>query len=215
MLNYISSFGVFIPLIIGLRRWGSLSAPARIIVGYFGFWALEAVVDRWSRKVLHTNMYLFHVTVLVETWLLGWAYYQAYDLKPVRRVMPWVGAVFTLVALADAFWLEGLNHENLVARAVQVPLMIIMILLYFEQWVREMRLDNPWHNFMFTVSVGLSIYYAGSVMSYLNDTRNPLAVSVMGFIIDASYIINLVLMTGALWREAQPQAGESYGPKAA
>ncbi|RTQ45263.1 hypothetical protein EJV47_25635 [Hymenobacter gummosus] len=203
-LNLISSFGVLIPLAIGLRRWGILSPAARIIVGYFGFWSLEAFVDQWSRRVLHTNMYLFHVTVLVETLLLGWAYYQVYDLKPVRRIMPWVGVAFTLVALADAFWINDLQHENAVARVVQVSLMLAMILLYFEQWVREMRTDNPWHNFMFLVSVGLAIYYAGSVMSYLGIASGGFAAIVMAIIIDLSFIVALVLMTVALWREAFP-----------
>lgn len=201
LLNYISSFGVLIPLGIGLRRWKFLSLPARIIVGYFGFWALEAFVDRWSRVYLHTNVYLQHVTVLVETWLLGWAYYCTYDLKPIRRLLLPLGGVFTLVALADAFWISGLNQLNTVARSVQVVLMLLLILLYFEQWIREMSLDSPWQNLMFTTSVGLAIYYASSVMSYLSLATGGFAGSVMSIVIDSAYTVALVLMTIGLWRD--------------
>lgn len=210
VLNYISTFGVILPFVIGVRRWGVLSLPARIVVGYFGFWSLEAFVDRWSRAVLHTNVYLYHVTVLVETLLLGWAYYCTLDLKLVRRTMPWLGAAFVLIAVADAGWISGLNEVNVVTRSVQVPLMIGLTLLYFEQWVREMRAEDPWHNFMFTVSVGLAIYYAGSVMSYLSIAPSNFASSIMSAIIDTSTIVALVLMTLALWREVYPPTRPAY-----
>lgn len=212
LLFWLSSFGVLIPLAIGLWRWRLLSTPARIMVGYFGFWAVEAVVDQWSRKVLHTNIYLYHVTVLVETWLLGWAYYHTYDLKPVRRAMLPVGAAFTLVALADAGWISGLNQLNTTTRLVQVVLMLAMILLYFEQWVRDMRPDNPWRNFMFMVSVGLAVYYAGSAMSHLMRQigLSSLADDIMSVIIDSTYDIALVLMTVGLWRETHPRPASTY-----
>ncbi|RAK65915.1 hypothetical protein [Hymenobacter edaphi] len=211
MLNYISSFGVIIPLAIGLWYWRTLSLPARIIVGYFGFWTVEAVADRLSRTFLHTNMYLYHVSVLVETWLLGWAYYHVYDAKPVRKAMLPVGLLFTLVAVADATVISGLHSLNAVARAVQVALMLAMILIYFEQWMREIRPESPWHNFMFIVSVGLAVYYAGSVMSYLLHPANgTLASAIMSVIIDGSYIINLVLMTLGLWRETRQQSSTNY-----
>lgn len=201
VLNFISSFGVVVPLIIGLYGWAKLSPAARTLVVYFGFWFVEAFVDLWSRKALHTNMWLFHVTVLVETWLLGWAYYRVLDVKLVRRLLPWAGVVFTLVALADAFWINDLHHENTVARVVQVSLMLTLIMTYFEQWLREMRADSPWYDFMFMVSVGLAIYYTGSVMSYLSITPHGVGKVVMMAIIDSSYNVGLVIMTIAMWRE--------------
>ncbi|GAB3839321.1 hypothetical protein [Hymenobacter jeollabukensis] len=212
VLILVSGFGVWIPLLIGLWRWRSLSLPAKIIVGYFGFWAVEAVVDQWSRKVLHNNIYLYHLSVLVETWLLGWAYYHSYDLKPVRRAMLPVALAFTLLAIADACWIAGLDHLNVVTRAVQVMIMLSLVLLYFEQWVRDMRLDNPWHNLMFLVSVGLAIYYAGSVMSYLliDDNSSAVASLIMSVIIDITYIVALGLMTLGLWREIHPRTSPAY-----
>jgi hypothetical protein len=206
-LFWISSFGVLIPFGIGLWRWRYLSPAGRIIVYYFGFWTVEAFVDQWSRKVLHTNIYLYHVTVLVETWLLGWAYYQVLDLKPVRRVMLPLAGLFSLVAFADAFWIAGLHQFNTVTRVVQVVLMLAMIMLYFEQWVRDMRTDSPWRSLMFMTSVGLAVYYTGSLMSYLLKHIGPYDTSnaVMSIIIDSSYNVALVLMTIGLWRETRPQ----------
>ena len=202
LIFWFGSFGVLVPLVIGLRRWRYLSPAARIIVYYFGFWSVEAFVDQWSRRVLHNNIYLYHVTVLVETLLLGWAYYQVYDLKPIRRIMPWVGAMFTWVAFVDACWLAGLYQLNRVTRAVQVVLMLTMILLYFEQWTREARAVSPWRNLMFMTSVGLAIYYTGSVMSYLLQTGALTTIErIMSLCIDSTSSVALVLMTIGLWRD--------------
>jgi hypothetical protein len=200
----------WVPVIIGLWRWRHISPPARIICYYFLFWAVEPVVDLWSRRVLHTNIYLFHVSVLVETLLLGWAYYQVLNLQLVRRIMPWVGVLFTLVALADAFWINGLNQDNTVARVVQVPLVLIMVLLYFEQWIRELHSGSPWRNFMFIVNVALVIYYTSSVVSYLNLGSGGAAAAVMGIIIGLAVLVRLLLMTWALWQEAYPQKQSNW-----
>ncbi|KUG09641.1 hypothetical protein [Solirubrum puertoriconensis] len=202
-LNRASMFGVLVPTVLGVWRWRSLSKSARILVWYFAFWSADAFVDMWSRKVLHTNIYLFHVTVLVETWLLGWAYYHALNQAWVKRWLPVAGVIFTLVCLADAFWWSGIHHLNIYARAVQVVLMITLVLLYFEQWLLQLRAINPWYDFMFLVSVAQAIYYAGSVTSYIMKNEKGIANRWMGVIIDGTYIIGLVLMTLALWREGR------------
>ncbi|UYZ61046.1 hypothetical protein [Hymenobacter latericus] len=204
LLNRASMFGVLVPAVLGVWRWRSLSKPAHILVWYFAFWSADAFVDMWSRKVLHTNMYLFHVTVLVETWLLGWAYYHALQQPWVKRWLPVVGVAFTLVCLADAFWWSGLHRPNVYARAVQVVLMITLVLLYFEQWLQQLRALNPWYDFMFLVSVAQAIYYAGSVTSYLLKSEKGAAGRWMSVIIDGTYLAGLVLMTLALWRDGRP-----------
>ncbi|RTQ45262.1 hypothetical protein EJV47_25630 [Hymenobacter gummosus] len=211
----VSSFGVVVPLAIGLRHWRLLFPAGRSIVYYFGFWTVEALVDQWSRKVLHTNVYLYHVSVLVETWLLGWAYYHTFDLKPVRRIMPWVALVFTLVALVDFFILAGPHQLNRVTRAVQVVLMLIMVMLYFEQWTREVHTGSPWRNLMFISSVGLAVYYTGSVMGYLLQNGAPtLTQRIISLLIDSTYNVALVLMTLGLWRETAPPVAPDEGPGA-
>ncbi|GAB2959415.1 hypothetical protein GCM10027048_28500 [Hymenobacter coalescens] len=206
LLNFLISYGVVVPLLIGVWRWSALSRPAQIITGYFAFWFAEAFVDQWSRRTLHTNMYLFHVTVLVETWLLGWAYYEALRAPAVRRLLLPFGLVFTLVALLDAFWISGLDHQNKVARTCQVVLMLMLAFAYFEQWLSDLRGRSPWHNFMFVVSVAQVIYYAGSVMGYLvKQSGNELIGRVTGLVIDSTYLVSVVLMTLALWRDGRPQ----------
>ncbi|WP_400191887.1 hypothetical protein [Hymenobacter sp. B81] len=204
--QWLSSFGVLVPLALGIWRWRSLSGPARAVVWYFAFWTLEAFVDVWSRRVLHTNIYLYHVSVLVETWLLGWAYYRALSSPRLRRWFVPVGLVFTAVAVADATVLSGLDRSNQYARALQVVLMLGCALLYFEQWLHELRVREPWQDFMFLVSVGLSVYYAGSVMSYMvadSQTAANQLMHALALVINLSYLFALVLMTLGLWRDGR------------
>lgn len=201
-LSQLANYGVIVPFALGLYYWARLTTPARIIVLYFGFWAVEAVVNEWSVRVLHNNIYLYHITVLVETWLLGWAYYYVLREK-MRRVLLLVGGVFTIVCLLDASVWAGLNQLNTYARTAQVIVMLGLILLYFEQWLEELR-TRPWADFMFVVSVAQAIYYAGSFMAYLlQSSASGVANSINGLVIATSYLVTLVLMTWALWRETR------------
>jgi hypothetical protein len=208
-----------LPLGLGLMRWRRLSPAARIIVWYFAFWSVEGFLDVWSRAVYNTNGWLFHLSVLVETWLLVWAYLQVLQAPRLRQVLRVALLIFTAVAVADATVLSGLREANPYARAVQVVIMLGCALCYFEQWLHELRARNPWRDFMFTVSVGLTIYYAGSVMGYLLMKTGPPTRQfyhyVMGLVINTSFIVAMVLMTLALWRDGRPQAEGSLRSKAA
>ncbi|OON68757.1 hypothetical protein [Hymenobacter sp. CRA2] len=205
-----TNYGVLVPFLIGLWYWRRLDAAARIIVLYFGFWSVEGFVNLWSVHVLRTNIYLYHVTVLVETWLLGWAYYVVLRSEFIRRLMLPLGLAFTVVCLLDAFVWSGLSHFNTYARTVQVVLLLALILLYFEQWLQDLRVQ-PWADFMFVVSVAQAIYYTGSFMPYLlQGTTQNRAVSdaISGMIIATTYLITMMMMTWALWREARSPAND-------
>ncbi|WP_345220970.1 hypothetical protein [Hymenobacter koreensis] len=194
-------------------RWRNLSGPARAVVWYFLFWTIEAFVDTWTRKQHLPNAYLFHISVWVETLLLGWAYHLALRNERLKSWLLLAQAVFTAVAIADATFLSGINQMNRYARVLQVVLMLVYAFAYFEQWVRELRVRSPWNDFMFVVSVGLSVYYTGSVMGYVTLKNDPefsrLVAYSTAIIINLAYIFAMVLITIGLWRDANPQAEPS------
>lgn len=215
MVNIVSLFGVWLPLILGIWRWRSLSKQARIVVVYFAFWAVEAFVDLWIKQNSGDNRFLYHITVFVETWLLGWAYYSSMRVEKLKRWFLPVGIIFSVVAVADAFIWSGLKQLNDYARSAQTVVLLSCCLLYFEQCVREARIQNPWWDFMFLTSVGQTVYYAGSVMSYLvmeNVTSyGSLDGIITSLVVDSTYIFAMVLMTLGLWRDGKGHLIQQHG----
>jgi succinate dehydrogenase hydrophobic anchor subunit len=210
-VSFISLFGVLVPLALGIWRWHGLSKSARIIVVYFAFWAVEAFVDLWIKHQKGSNFFLYHITVFVETWLLGYAYYLSVRSDKLRRWFLPAGLLFSAVALADAFVWSGLDKLNDYARSVQTAGLLACTLLYFEQWVREVRHNNPWWDFMFLLSVGLAVYYAGSVMSYLimDSAKHDMGLdrNLTALIIDSTYVFAMTMMTLGLWRDGRTRSG--------
>ncbi|GAA4373656.1 hypothetical protein [Hymenobacter koreensis] len=203
-VNRIGGFGIAIPLLIGLWRWKYLTPPAKALVWYFAFWTVEAPINLWSRKVLHTNIYLHHLDVLVETWLLGWMYYRAFGLGRLQRWLPVMGVAFTLLALADATVLAGLNQPNAYARLGQTLLMLSVIILYFDHYMQRISVNyHSWDDTVFRVSIGLAIYYAGSITGYIffKLTDDLMIVRTAGLLIDSLFLVALVLMTWAISRD--------------
>ncbi|KAA9332392.1 hypothetical protein F0P96_13035 [Hymenobacter busanensis] len=212
-INRVGAYGVVVPLLIGVVRWRHLSPAGRALVWYFAFWTVEAPINFWSRRVLHTNLYLHHLDVLAETWLLAWAYYRALPAASRMRPMllPAMG-LFTALCLADATVLSGLQAPNQYARLGQTLLMLSLIIGYFDAYMRQPPTQDPWRETMFVASVGLGIYFAGSITGYLLQAASSslLLTHAAGLVIDSMYLICLLLMTLAVYRD-QARRGLEQG----
>ncbi|GAB2959403.1 hypothetical protein GCM10027048_28480 [Hymenobacter coalescens] len=167
LVGYLDEWGVVVPLILGVRLWARLSEPLRMVVCYYGFWLAQAPLNVYSRRVLHTNMYLHHLDTLVETWLLGWAYYRALNRS---RLQPWIPVLlvaYTGVAVADATYWTGLLNLNIYSRVAQTVLMLCLLLWYLEHWLRRLPQQQLRYDGMFLVTVGLALYFTGSITGHL------------------------------------------------
>ncbi|RTQ45265.1 hypothetical protein EJV47_25645 [Hymenobacter gummosus] len=207
-INYLGSFGIIIPALLGWRQRNRLPTPMHAVWWYCIYWSLEAPVNVYCRRVLHQNHPLHHVDVLVETWLLGLAYYEALG----RRRQPWwlaAGAFFTAIAVADATIFSDIFHANVYARTVQTILLLACIMLYFERWIHEANRQVRPLDGMFYISAGLFIYYAGSITGYV---LAPFARSVswdaqtaLGIVIDALFLGCLGLIIAGFRAERRLQ----------
>jgi hypothetical protein len=217
-INYLGSFGILIPALLGWWYRARLSAPMRAVWWYCVYWSLEAPVNVYCRRVLHQNHPLHHLDVLVETWLLGWAYYEALGR---RRTVWWLAAagLFTGVVVADATVFSDIFHDNSYARTAQTMLLVTIILLYFERWIHgSFRQVQPFEG-LFYVSVGQFIYYAGSITGYV---LGPFAQSIGGnaqsalsFVIDSLYLGCLVLLIAGFRAEGRLRAEAASASAAA
>ncbi|MCC3158392.1 hypothetical protein LJ737_14175 [Hymenobacter sp. 15J16-1T3B] len=198
LINYVGSFGIIVPTVMGRRRWDRLSSPMRAVWWYCLFWSLEAPVNLFCRKVLHNNRPMYHIDVLAETLLLAWAYYLALGAQHPRR---WLlgGAAFTAIAVADATVLSGIWEMNVYAHTAETILLVVLIMFYFERWVHMPERRIGLREGMFYVSSGQMIYLTGSITGYVlmpmatsRDLQVPL-----GAVIDLLFLVCLGLLIEA------------------
>ncbi|KAA9332395.1 hypothetical protein F0P96_13050 [Hymenobacter busanensis] len=165
-LDRVSTLSIALPLVVGLVRRRQLSAPSRPLMWYCILWAILHPLELACRKLFHYNIFLFHLCTPLETGLLAAAYYRALPQPRLRQLVRWVAGPFLLLCLADAVWLSGLWKINAYARAVQSALLVSLGLAYFWQMLRELRVVRPEHDPMFLTSVGMILYFTGTVGAY-------------------------------------------------
>lgn len=201
-----SEWAPVIPLSIGLYRWRSLSRALQVLVLNYAFWVAQTPLNIWSRVVLHTNMYLHHFDTFLETWLLALVYYQGLSGSRLRPWIPRLLVGYSIIAIADATVLNGIYDFNPYSRAAQTLLMLCLLLWYFEHWLR--RFGQPRRNYegLFLVSVGLTIYFTGSLTGYMFlAPRFGLYIQlVSGTLIGIMDSAGLAFAARGLWRDQRP-----------
>ncbi|RYU82181.1 hypothetical protein [Hymenobacter persicinus] len=168
-LNLLSVATSFVPLAVGAYRWSQLRPGTYPLV-----WValvpgcLLGVLSEIGRHVFHNNIVYQHLIPLAETLLLGWAYWYALTGPRNRRFLVASLTVFVLVFVGESVYWGGFwQGENPCSHAVQTIVLLSFALLYFEQLLRELRTIQLEHDPMFLVSVGVMLYYAGTIVVFL------------------------------------------------
>ncbi|MCC3158154.1 hypothetical protein LJ737_12970 [Hymenobacter sp. 15J16-1T3B] len=203
-LNGLSVAAALVPVTVGLLRWRHLTSAGRCL------WAcsllaslLLGVLTEYGRIVWHNNILPLRSQVWLETVLLTAAYYFTFADSKRRRAVPWLLGLFTLGAVGETVWLMDWRQGNgPYLHVLQAMLLIWVVLAYFEQLLSDPPQVPLSRNPIFVASVGVVLYYAGTVFVYvLERTTQDTDQIRMMFILE--YGLRIVALNGgvaaALW----------------
>jgi|GEM_PF-2423044 len=168
-LNIISLLTFLIPLAVGLWRWASL-APAYRPLLWFALvpGCIMGLLAEVGRYVFRNNIAYLHLVPLIETLVLAWAYWHALPAPRTRRFLLAALGLFMVVFVGEAAYWHGFwRGQNGYTHTIQTFVLLAFALLYFEQLLRELHTIRLEHDPMFLVSVGVMLYYAGTIMIFL------------------------------------------------
>ncbi|QDA59216.1 hypothetical protein [Hymenobacter jejuensis] len=163
----VSELTIFLPLVVAFRPGRNL-APAFVPLRWFCVARLVLfVLSELAKRLLHYNIALLHLGTLLDSLLLGWLFYNFLASATIRYWLRLAGVAFVAFAFADSLLISGLWQRNAYTVALQTIGLLCLSLLYFEQMLRSVRHVEPKQDPMFLVSVGVALYYAGTVGLYL------------------------------------------------
>ncbi|SHJ05313.1 hypothetical protein SAMN02745146_2130 [Hymenobacter daecheongensis DSM 21074] len=210
-LNILALLTFLVPLAVGLWRWRRLAVAHRPLVWFaLGPGCVLGLASEIGRYVFRNNIAPLRLTVLAETLVLGWAYWYALDSPRTRLFLLGALGVFGLVFVAESVYWHGFwRGENAYAHTVQTFVLLSFALLYFEHLLRELHTIRLEHDPMFLISVGVMLYYAGTLMIFLLENSMQRLHQIDE--IWTMYIIQAVLLmvfngflTLALWNANRP-----------
>ncbi|MET4106800.1 hypothetical protein [Hymenobacter sp. UYP22] len=88
------------------------------------------LLDMFGRKVLRNNSFNYHLSTVFDVTTLCWLFGGLLPQKQ-RRILGWGWAIFVLVALGDALWLDPfLSSINVVSRIVGNSLLTVLAMYH-------------------------------------------------------------------------------------
>ncbi|WP_167856336.1 hypothetical protein [Hymenobacter metallicola] len=161
------------------------------------------------------NYALWHVFTLVQTLFFFRIYYLTLSARTVRRLIKFMAGGFTVFALLDTFYLEGLQQVNSYTHVAQSALLIGLALLYFEQLLNELHITRLEQDPLFLVSSAVVLYFSGTVLLYVfvNKLSAPADYASHQVIYTLNAMVNLVqylLFALAFWYAGRAQSSRSH-----
>ena len=171
---YVGQCSVMLPILIAVWRRTLLSQSLRVMLYCCLMWMTLMALGVYVGKVWHYNVFVWQLVDLLEVWFIGWAYYHVIRFR-LRRHFLLIGVLYSLFALFDSFILNGLwdaalhklASSNTYTVVLKNLLIIGLILLYFEQTLRDLRNTMLEYEPMFIISVALIVFFAGTVVMFL------------------------------------------------
>jgi hypothetical protein len=191
--NIVALLTYLIPLGIGLSRWRTLLSPYRPL-----FWfalipgcLLNGALAEYGRHVLHNNIVFLQLATIGETLCLIWAYYYAFHSVRARGILLGCVGLFLSLYFFEAFYIHELGAgQDTYTHVAQSVILIGAAVAYFEQTLRELRNIDLSEDPIFMVSVGSILYYAGTLMVFVLESK----LQAQPNLIWTMYIIQFILL---------------------
>ena len=206
VLYYVAQSSILVPIAIGFWRRYVLSPALRIIFYCCLMWLVLGASAEYAGKVWQYNIPIYDTIDILEMWLVGVAYHRALRFK-FRRYFLLIGFLYTAFALLDAFVLHGLWKPITYTIILRSALTIGLVMLYFEQTLRELRNIRLEQDPLFMASIGLLLYDACSVYMFIlrNNETNKIVSQQIESVNSFLTLLLYGLLARAFWLAGRKQ----------
>lgn len=165
-LLYISALSIIIPLSFGIILYKSLTLALKILLiyilslGIFELWTAILFLNKFS------NIFLFHIQVIVEFALLSFLYIKLHRHRSARWILGIVSIVFTLYFFGSVMTTD-LSEFNSLNRIIESCVLIAFFVSYIISGNKRSKVPYIEMNPYFILTFGLIIYFSGTAFVFL------------------------------------------------
>lgn len=210
-LNLLSLATCLIPLAVGMRYWVRLSVPLRVVTVTVLLQVILGLLSEIGRYVWHYNILFLDLLTITETLGFGITYVLVLSRFMPRYVLLGLLALFAGVAFYETI-VRGSYHSdgppNVATFTLQFIVLLVAVLLYFDQILHDLHAILLERDPMFLISVGITLYYAGTVLvniaaEYMKDGADPGIIWTMFMVQFVLLIFLNLVLSRAMWYAAR------------
>ena len=168
VLFSISAWIVLLPVIVSLLVYRQLDRGMRIIVFlvYFNCF-IEILAYVIGHYLGRTNLPLLHVYTPLEFIFLTIFYSRIGARSIGNRTALWMISMFVIFSIGNSIWIQNIYTFNTYSRSLEALVFIIVSLLTFRQFLRELNQESLQQDPVFWVNAGFLIYFSGSLFLFI------------------------------------------------
>lgn len=152
------------PFLVGMARIRTLSPGQRILLLFAIFCLVNQGVAELFTFWNSSNLPFFHLHIAAEYLFLTWAFFVGGGVLHGKAIQVLGSVVFLLAAILNAAWGEGLWGLPTVILMAESTLLILLTGVYFFKVFREMTVVRIEKEFLFWVSMGILLFFAGTLL---------------------------------------------------
>ncbi|MDU0371747.1 hypothetical protein ACFPAF_15195 [Hymenobacter endophyticus] len=127
-------------------------------------------LDMYGRKVLRNNSFVYHLSTALDVTTLCWLFGGLLPHKQ-RRILGWCWAIFALIALGDALWLDPfMSSINVVSRIAGNSLLTMLAM--YQIWNLQPA-GRPEKNPELVLGAMVLLYYPCSTLVFIVQELLP------------------------------------------
>jgi hypothetical protein len=167
-LGLIVPLSVLLPIIIGLIKFKSLSAAARIIFWYVlisaVFSGASVIIGRYWHQ---NNMPLVHLYTIVEIILFTWYYRTLYGTAEKSKWYIILPLVFTFLCIINAIFYQSIYTYSSYTRSVEAMICILFALNYFAKLAAGTTEGRTGQQPDFYFNAGIFLFFSGAFILFV------------------------------------------------
>jgi hypothetical protein len=181
----LSQLSILVPVATGYMSYKELDRSFRLLFGFYVLTIFFEISASWLKMICHNNMPGLHLYTLFEFLAYSAVFFLNFKKNRILSTAIKINAVFfVIIAIADAFVINGIWHHNSLSRTYSSIFLIVYALVYFYLLMVNDGEYYSWQYPLFWVCVGIMIYFGLNLFyfmlnSYLISNEENFANSVM------------------------------------
>ncbi|MFA9214162.1 MAG: hypothetical protein ACEQSR_10005 [Candidatus Methylacidiphilales bacterium] len=166
ILTEISKFSSFLPVIFGLIYFKKINKPFKGLVYFYAFCVFFEYFITEYKKIYGTNIPLLHLLTPIEFSMFFWVFWKYFNQHILFYLS--VVSVFIAIAFLDAFYINTIYTQNIVARPTEsIVLMIASFYYFYLNLTNHKKTTLIYSEAMFWFSTGILIYFTINFYMFL------------------------------------------------
>jgi hypothetical protein len=168
-LNYVSTFLVLLPLIIGLTHFKLMTKKERVFFWFIVYSFLSTYFAFYTfLSGTSNNLYLIHIYTLAQLFLLTWFLYLNNANQKYRKLILIVVSIICVSAIFEAFSLQlGIKQYNSLTRSLTAIWITYLSVKGLIELRKNELIVNLAHEPLFWFIIGVTISYSANIVIYV------------------------------------------------